>query len=220
MAQHEGMVSMRDLVGNVPREAWPDVVSFLEEVGPAARLDGVEGLLRQLADGLPIAAAEGQRVKRFLQSQGNQFFRAAERGALPQAGARSELAGRMSRGARGRIEGIVGDQRLPGGESLPDINARTQDLIGLERLGRRAENLNHIVTRGAAAVPLTALTGNPVAGVLAALAASPGGMSSYAVMLKKLAGNPTFANNPTLQALLAQELLRTLPRDGNEEPEE
>jgi hypothetical protein len=189
--------------------------------------EGLVTLQREALSGRqwPSDLNTAQGMKRFEQEMAQTIYRAAERDASIPMQARRRFAEAVAKGIREGIEEQVAALGNPtrGGRTLPEINARTQELIGLERAAQRATENRHIASRTAAATTGAAI-GTGVGGVpgaligagTGALLGTPQGLTKLGLLLKRGAGTGSTAGDPVRAALISQMLLRS----HGEEPQE
>jgi hypothetical protein len=216
VAGASGTVGRGDILQHVPAEAVGDAVDMLQGGGLGARMANMQGTLQRIGSGQPLTVQETQAVKRFLQGQGEQYYKAAAADASLQSGAKSELAAKMAQGAR---EGV--ERHVP---AVGPQNAQTQRLIGVRRMaeagtervknnlptGLGMQTLISTGIGGAVGAGSGDSTKGTMAGMLALALTNPALATRLAIGINRVA--PAAAHTP--QAARAAYLIQALTEGG------
>ena len=186
LAQAPGVISLGDAMARIPGLKASIQEGALGASDPAlAEIDDLVGMARS-GHSWPLSNTAGNTLKSAEQNTAQRVYRALDRGAIPQATPRAEFAQEVARGTREALE-----RNAP---EVAPINARTQELIGLERAASHAGETGHILSRlggvGAGAVAGSAAGVAPA--VLAALAGAtlttPAGLSRLGIAVNRSGG--------------------------------
>lgn len=202
-AQRQGVgpVSSRAVVSEL--RPVRDKVQRAAQLGLPNETSSVAGRARSFAaqnpKGIPLTRA--QELKREAQDLAESAYRAQDRGAtINQTDTLMNEA--MAGGLRKELERLV--------PAVAPVNARTKELVGLEKGATHASQTGHILSRlgGSGVVGGLASLGGAVPAVAGAgaglMLTTPGGLSQAALALKAIRPLPSHLENPIRAAILAQ----------------
>jgi hypothetical protein len=177
------------------------------EAGRANEMPVLMDRAKKLIAGGPIPTPKGNAMKGELQDLSTAAYRAQDRGAVIN-GTEALMDKKQAQGLRLALE-----RRTPG---LGDVNARTQDLMGVRAGAEHAADTGHVLSRLGGAMAFGGMAGP--AGALPAVAAAgagatmttPGGLTAAGLALKG-------AGKVLPDALRAALLLELLTRDEQEQ---
>lgn len=213
--QAPGFVSLRDAIGDV-RPLYDKVgKSALGTEDPARRQ--IQSLSRKTAEGhqWPMPLTEAQALKRAEQEMAHRIYRTVDGGGhVP---APTQTRAQFGKAVAGSTQRAI-EREVP---EVAPINARTQDLLGLQRLAERASVASHwvprMLTAGSAAAAMSphgALEALAAAGTTAAVT-SPGALSNLAMLMRRTGQGAAWGGRatPLPGTLLAQMIARQQAED-------